>query len=311
MRPISLAREEHVLETEYRDTLTGSSEESLDRAWWQKPTAYKWHSIRGHIRRAWNRAFPRVPLFLRLAPGIWWIALNDAVSDQLFTGFELNERRFVCRFLTAGMTVLDIGAHAGLYTMTASKLVGPSGCVISFEPSPRERQRLKRHLWLNRCRNVTVQPFALGEDESEAELFVVDGSETGCNSFRPAAGIAGHGLRVPVRRLDDCLAQGMFTTVDFIKMDIEGAELSALRGAESVFRVARPVLLCEIDEARVAPWGYRGREIIDLLSGWRYQWFSIGPNVELAELPAGQEQFHGNYVALPVERAPELIRPRS
>jgi hypothetical protein len=122
----------------------------MDRAWWRQPTVYKWQSIRRHIRRAWNRAFPRVPLLLRVAPGFWWIAINDAISDQLFTGFERNERRFVFRFLTAGMTVLDIGAHAGLCTMTASKLVGPLGCVVSFGPSPRERQRLKFHLGVAR-----------------------------------------------------------------------------------------------------------------------------------------------------------------
>lgn len=280
----------------------------MKRAWWRQPAGYKWHSIRRHIRRAWNRLLPRVPFPLRLAPGIWWIAANDAVSDQLFIGFEQNERRFVSRFLTPGMTVLDVGAHAGLYTLTAARGVGPSGRVIAFEPSPRERRRLERHLALNRCRNVTVQSFALGEDRGDAELFVVDGSETGCNTFRPAAGIVGHALRVPVRRLDECRAEGMFDEVDLVKMDIEGAELSALRGAESVFRSARPVLLCEIEEARVAPWGYRGRAIVDLLSGWRYVWFTIGENGRLAGLAADREQFNGNYVAVPVERASALAR---
>lgn len=273
-----------------------------------KPAAYKWHSIRRHFRRAWNRAIPGVPFLLRLHPGIWWIAAHDAVSDQLFAGFEQRERRFVSRFLAPGMTVLDVGAHAGLYTMTASKRVGPLGRVIAFEPSPRERGRLERHLSLNRCRNVTVQSFALGEDQGEAELFVVDGSETGCNSFRPPAGIAGHALRVPIRRLDDCRAEGLFSAVDLVKMDIEGAELSALRGAESVFRSARPVLLCEIEEARVAPWGYPGRAIVDLLSGWDYRWFTIGENGGLDALPADRERFNGNYVAVPAERASALAR---
>jgi FkbM family methyltransferase len=272
----------------------------VGRGWWRKPAAYKWHSIRRHIRRAWNRALPRVPFLLRLDPGIWWIATNDAVSDQLFTGFEVDERRFVSGFVTAGMTVLDIGAHAGLYTMTASKRVGPTGHVIAFEPSPRERRRLERHLSINHCENVTVHPFALGDRAGEADLFVVDGNETGCNSFRPAAGIPGRPTRVPIRRLDDCHAERLFTAADLIKMDIEGAEFSVLRGAERVFRELRPVLLCEIEEARVQPWGYRGRDIIDLLAEWRYRWFTIGEKGELAALPPDREQFNGNYVAVPI-----------
>jgi FkbM family methyltransferase len=280
----------------------------VDRTWWRQPAAYKWLSVRRKFRLTWNRVFPRVPLLLRLAPGIWWIAWHDAVSDQLFFGFEQKERRFVNRFLTPGMTVLDVGAHAGLYTMTASKRVGPSGRVIAFEPSPRERGRLERHLSLNRCRNVTVQAVALGEEQGDAELFVVDGSETGCNSLRPQAGLAGHAVRVPLRRLDDCRAEGMFDGVDLIKMDIEGGELSALRGGESVFRSARPVLLCEIEEGRLAGWGYGGRAIVDLLSGWGYRWFTIGEDGGLAGLPADRERFNGNYVAVPAERASALVR---
>jgi FkbM family methyltransferase len=78
----------------------------------------------------------------------------------------------------AGMTVLDVGAHNGFYTLLASKKVGPSGRVIAFEPSPRERQRLLSNLWINRCSNVIVEPVALAEEDSVATLFVVSGAET-------------------------------------------------------------------------------------------------------------------------------------
>lgn len=235
-------------------------------------------------------------------PGLWWIAGHDALSEQLLTGFEVNERRFLLRFLAAGMTVLDVGANAGLYSMLASKSVGASGHVVSFEPSPRERARLEGHLRLNRCRNVTVEPVALGDATGEAELFVVEGHEIGCNSIHPAEGISGHRVRVPVRRLDDYVAGGRFARVDLVKMDIEGAELSALRGAESMFRSARPVLLCEIEEARVAPWHYRGRAIIDLMLAWRYRWFVVATQRTLDPLPPTQDEFNGNYVAIPEER---------
>ena len=68
------------------------------------------------------------------------------------------------------------------------------------------------------------------------------------------------------------------------------------------------MLLCEIEEARVQPWGYRGRNIIDLLAGWRYEWFTIGEKGDLAALPPDREQFNGNYVAVPIERASVLAR---
>jgi FkbM family methyltransferase len=279
----------------------------MDRSWWWQSTRYKQLSVRRRLRRAWNRIFPRLPIILRVFPGVWWIAQDDAISDQLFAGFELSERRFLSRLLAPGMTVLDIGAHAGLYTVIASKLVGASGRIISFEPSARERRRLKRHLSLNRCRNVTVMDVALGDEEGHSDLFIVDGRETGCNSLRPGPGIPGRSVRVRVRCLDNCQSEGMFTSVDFVKMDIEGGELSALRGARGVFRSLRPALLCEVEEARLEPWNCRGREIIDLVGSCNYRWFALDDRGGLKEVPATQDRFHGNYAALPSERSDDVL----
>ena len=256
--------------------------------------------IRRRIRRVWNTVAPGMPALLRISPGFWWIARRDVVSDALFAGsFEPAERAVFAGIVQPGMTVLDIGAHAGLYALTASKLAGPSGRVIAFEPSPRERERLVAHVRLNRAANVRVEPAALGEREGEAELFVVDGSETGCNSLKP--GDIGPGRTVPVRlrSLDEYAKSEGLDRVDVIKMDVEGAELSVLRGARSLVRATRPVLVCEIEEARTAPWGYGGRAIIDLLNDWQYDCFSIGNRGALDLVASDRTTFNGNYLARP------------
>ena len=256
--------------------------------------------IRRRIRRVWNTVAPGVPLPLRVSPGFWWIARRDAVSDALFAGyFEPGERGVFEGLVQPGMTVIDVGAHAGLYTLSASTLAGPVGRVIAFEPSPRERAHLVAHVRLNRCANVTVEPVALGDSEGEADLFVVDSSETGCNSLRPGAIGPGHTVRVGLRTLDEYAKGSGLDRVDVIKMDVEGAELSVLRGARSLFRTMRPVLLCEIEEARTEPWGYGGRAIIDLLSEWQYDCFAIGESGALTPVAADRLAFNGNYLARP------------
>jgi len=256
-------------------------------------------SGRARIRRVWHRVLPDLPLPLRVAPGLWWIARQDAVSDDLFAGtFEQDARAVFAGLLGPGMTVVDIGAHAGLYTLIASKLVGAQGRVFAFEPSPRERLRLQAHVRLNRCRNVTIEPVALGDRDGEATLFVVQNSETGCNSLRPGDVGDTRPVTVGLRRLDDYLTRGTITRVDVMKMDVEGAELSVLRGAEHLFRTTRPTLLCEIEEARIAPWGYCGRDIVDLVASWGYDWSAVASG-GLCTMDLGRTMFSGNFVARP------------
>jgi FkbM family methyltransferase len=241
--------------------------------------------IRPRLRRLWNRVFPASRLPLRVSPGLWWIAENDAVSDMLFEGtFERDERAFVDGFVKPGMTVLDIGAHAGLYTMIAAKRARPGGRVVAFEPSARERGRLERHLRINGIEGVSIQPVALGAVDGDVDLFVVDTNQTGCNSLRQVPGEHAVATRVPIRRLDAWASEHGVDRVDFIKMDIEGGERDALRGGEALLRRTRPVLLVEIEPARIAPWGYEPREIFELVASWDYEW-----------QPAGA----GNYVARP------------
>jgi glycosyltransferase involved in cell wall biosynthesis len=85
------------------------------------------------------------------------------------------------------MTVLDVGAHRGLYTLLFSKTVGGKGRVIAFEPSPRECRRLEKHLSFNRCSNVHVERSAVGSEADEADLYLADGFQDWCNSLRPPA----------------------------------------------------------------------------------------------------------------------------
>ena len=285
-----------------RDETISSGGHTL-RTWLAQPSAAKRRSLRYHLRRAWTRIAPGVPLPLRLRPGIWWIARNDAVSDELWQGvFEPNECALLGQLLAPGMVVLDVGAHAGFYTLYASRLVGPAGRVLAFEPSPRERARLHLHLRLNGCRNVTVEAVALGATPGDGELFVFEGRTTGCNSFHLASTDGARRVTVPVRTLDQYVAEGLIERADFVKMDIEGAELSALRGAERLFSTYRPVLLCELHEKRTAPWGYRAREIVDLVAAWGYRWYLVEEGGRLTPIEADQATFFGNGVAMPAER---------
>ena len=257
-----------------------------------------------------RRIFPGMPILLRLPFGAWWLAEKSALDHELiYNEFEQLETRFVERLLRPGMTVIDVGAHHGLYTLLASKRVGRKGRVIAFEPSPRECRRLEKHLRWNRCSNVQLMPCAVGDEPGETDFYLVEGSQDWCNSLRPpAVHEPTNRVRVSVRRLDDTLEELDVSKVDFIKLDVEGAELSVLYGVMRVLlRGSRPAILAEVQDTRTQPWGYAAREIIQFLICMQYRWFAIAAKGALLPISCDQETYDANLVALPVERTEEFL----
>ena len=256
-----------------------------------------------------RRVFPEMAIPLRLPFGAWWLAEKGALDHELMYGaFEEAEMRFVERLLRPGMTVVDVGAHHGLYTLLAAKRVGRRGKVIACEPSERERRRLGKHLRVNRCWNVEVEACALGNERGEAELYLVDGFRDWGNSLRPpAVAEATCSVRVPVRRLDDVLAERGIERVDFVKLDAEGGELAVLEGARRLLQTApRPAILAEVEDVRTRPWGYPARAIMQLLARWNYRWFALSEMGTLYPASPDEETYDANFVALPDERAEEF-----
>ncbi|MGA2430340.1 MAG: FkbM family methyltransferase, partial [Candidatus Acidiferrum sp.] len=262
--------------------------------------SYRWYLV----REFWARFIKRVSIPTLLPFGALWVAKNDHVGQPIRQGrFEVAEVRFVERFVKVGMTVLDIGAHHGFYTLLCSKRVGSGGRVVAFEPSPRERKALQLHLKLNRCRNVSVEPLALGNEDATGNLYVIEGRNTGCNSLKPPTAVGDIApVSVRVARLDEWLRQRKLDRVDFIKVDVEGGELALLKGAAQLLeRKPRPVILAEVQDVRTQPWGYRAKEIIDYLTLRGYKWFTPLPDGSIEELDVTATEFEGNFVAFPEE----------
>jgi FkbM family methyltransferase len=154
-------------------------------------------------------------------------------------------------FIRPGSTCLDIGANIGVHSTIMAATVKEHGRVIAFEPVAHIRARLKRNLRLNGLSNVTVLDQAVGDTRCEMEMYQVKegqfraGTSTlTANENIPAMGENAFEKKlVSVTTLDDVAASHNLK-VDFIKMDIEGFEYNALRGASRVL-ATRPVIVME------------------------------------------------------------------
>ena len=139
------------------------------------------------------------------------------------------ERQFLRRILLAGAVVVDAGANIGIYSEFLSRCVGPTGVVHSFEPSPDNFRRLRAAT--RKLSNVRLSQTALGEHSGKSELYLSDKLNVDHRSYM-ADGDSRRTLPIEIVALDDYFKPG--ERVDLIKMDIQGYELHALRGANRV-----------------------------------------------------------------------------
>jgi hypothetical protein len=116
-------------------------------------------------------------------------------------------------------------------------------------------------------------------------------------------------FKIPVQvcPVDDVLLELGISRVDFIKLDVEGAELSALKGTARLLRgVARPAILVEVQDVRTQPWGYPSRAIVEFLTRAGYRWFELDADGSLRPTSHDLNYYDANLVALPREREREF-----
>jgi FkbM family methyltransferase len=164
----------------------------------------------------------------------------DFVGANVYRGlYERAEVRVFRHLLRPGDLFVDVGANIGYYTAMGSRLVGPSGRVLAFEPSPACFDRLQGLVAAGRLENVQLFQSAVGAAAGTSTLYgSADVDNSGAATLRADLGHDGEGVDVPVVRLDD-VVDGMDGEVGLLKVDTEGFEQQVLAGAASLFGDAR------------------------------------------------------------------------
>ncbi|HEY7119583.1 MAG TPA: FkbM family methyltransferase [Tepidisphaeraceae bacterium] len=192
--------------------------------------------------------------------------------------YELDTLRLIRRLLRPGQHLVDCGANIGYFTLAAARRVGPTGRVDAFEPDPVNRARLEKHLADNGSPSrVRVHAVALSDAPGEATLYhpTDDGRNHGEASLFAPAGVATAAYTVRTARMDEALER----SPDLVKMDIEGAELAALRGMTRLLESDRPpMLIIEHNPESAAAAGHRSGDLLRQLRACRadYQGYWIG-----------------------------------
>jgi len=239
-------------------------------------------------------------------------------EEHIFTLFyngylgypEIGEQEFCKKVLKPGMTVFDVGANIGQFTMLFASLVGSSGKVVSFEPSDSTLRRLKANIALNGFNNIIVERAAANDRHGgmlNINIFPEGYSVWNTIGSPKMYSRDDPGRKIePVRqeavvsvRLDEyCRAQGI-KSIDYLKIDVEGAELEALSGCSEMLRNGSiRYVQFEISQAMIEGMKRESSEVFRFLMDLGYTCYPITSAGTMGKPTEGTKEFFANFIAM-------------
>jgi len=215
-------------------------------------------------------------------------------SLRKYGEFSPGESQLFRQIIHSGGTIVEAGANFGAHTVELSRLVGRGGAVHAFEPQRLVFQALCANLALNSCANVFVHQAAVGAEPGHILVPAIP-PEQGANFGGVTLAGVTAGERVPLITIDSLgLAQ-----CHAMKIDVEGMEVEALRGASETIKAHRPLLYVENDREA------RSQELIALLLSWNYDlYWHLPPLYDAANFAADPQNIFPGIVSINVFGAP-------
>jgi FkbM family methyltransferase len=218
------------------------------------------------------------------------------------------------RVVRPGMVCVDVGAAGGAHLLLMARRVGAAGRVLGFEPRPGSLRALRRIVRLAGVADRTeLHQLALAEGEGHLPLRIpivptrahLPGTTVDRAGTAAFANLPHREITVPTRRLDDVVADAGLERLDVLKIDVEGAELTALAGAGETLDRFRPLVLVEADDLHQARFDATAQDVIDAVvtHGYTVHRYRRGA---LEPLRGRVAEGEDDYVFVPSERRPPL-----
>ena len=214
---------------------------------------------------------------------------NNGLGRQILglKKYEDLSTNFIKKHAKKDWVSLDIGANIGYFSLLLAKL-SPNGEVHSFEPGKLDYSLLNINSAINNFGNIHLNNFALSNENGSSKFIITE--DSGFSSFKDTARVKiKETTTVKTMKLDDYVSEKNIDKIDFIKMDIEGAEKMVLEGAENTLKTIKPkIILLEVCKENLLPFNEDGNSVLNYIKQFDYHFFTISKN---NLIPFSEENF--------------------
>ncbi|MEZ5428962.1 MAG: FkbM family methyltransferase [Pyrinomonadaceae bacterium] len=253
----------------------------------RKPLTFSWaektllYFVRGtEYLGFWSRLIPGPQLYQkgsirRVKRGGIDFELDISCLMQWYIYWDLSHvtRVNLYDLVKKGFVIFDVGTNVGETLLNFAELTGEGGFVYGFEPDEKNFRGVKKNIALNNFSNVYVFNSGISDKKETLKLYRVDEHNLGMNRVLRDEDETG-GLdftEIETTTLDDIVKENGISQLDLIKIDIEGYEMHALRGAGEILRRFRPILFIEVGYSRLIKNGTSPNEMIGFLEDFDYR----------------------------------------
>lgn len=208
--------------------------------------------LRSTARILFGKILPRLPYRVVKGPlkGVKFIlgtlGGEGGGASVYFNMIEPSQTQSFIKTVKKDDVLFDVGANVGYYTVLGSRLAGAKGKVFSFEPLVRNISYLYKHVKINRLENVSIIPCACSDAISIVAFFQNPNTAMGHIANHENTSVSNNGMTIVPAITLDAVAAKLNIRPDVLKIDVEGAELTVLHGAESIISNSKPAIFLSV-----------------------------------------------------------------
>lgn len=226
--------------------------------------------------------------------------LKDWIQQQIyFTDyFDYKGIKFLKHTLKEGDVFFDVGTNIGSYSLVASKIVGNSGKVYSFEPVTKTLKKLTETVERNNFNNIQIEKKIVSDKNESINIYASPDNNTGMSSIikkfdnvEPES--------VPSVILDEYIINQKIKTIALVKIDVEGAEFHVLKGMKNILTNIKPILFIEIINDNLETTSITSQEIIDFILNFNYSIYATDKNGKAIPFKSLKNSNYHNYIFIP------------